>query len=366
MIKSPKQPNAMNLGGPQSLPPQIVTYPSYGFQADDSRWRVNVSGVVFTTRPLTFRQRMLVRMLGKTMRASEDELGHPLFQQRVLPFFAEPEKGLELQVTVGDRTLPLRRKTQRNGRFFDWPPFSNELIEAACELDQHGRRRLQYTITSRCGSVCPAEGVVHIVAARGVSVISDIDDTIKKSHVGDRKELLANTFLREFQPVDGMADVYRDWHEAGAEFHYVSSSPWQLFSPLRQHQFQSGFPSGTMHLRNFRLRGEVIKKMLILRRHGKATAIRQLLRNLPLRQFIMVGDSGEKDPEIYRKICHEFPHQIKGVFIREIEHRPMMEERVRKLHKSMNGTLFRVFTDPQTLKLSAAPIFESSQTLIRA
>ena len=62
---------------------------------------------------------------------------------------------------------------------------------------------------------CPA-------ASRGVKVTA----------VGNRRELLANTLLREFRAVPGMPEIYRGWETDGAAFHYVSASPWQLASCL--------------------------------------------------------------------------------------------------------------------------------------
>ena len=58
--------------------------------------------------------------------------------------------------------------------------------------------------------------------------------TVKVSNVLNKRELLANTFLREFTPIEGMAALFRRWGRAhGAVFHYVSASPWQLQPELQ-------------------------------------------------------------------------------------------------------------------------------------
>ncbi len=131
-----------------------------------------------------------------------------------------------------------------------------------------------------------------------------------------------------------MADVYRQWSQQGASFHYVSSSPWQLFESLHRMNVMNQFPAGTMHLRNFRLRDQLLKKVII-RRHGKTTAIRFLMKHLPERKFVLIGDSGEKDPEIYRKICRKFPGRVRALLIRDIPERPLEEERSRKLEEAI-------------------------------
>jgi phosphatidate phosphatase APP1 len=190
----------------------------------------------------------------------------------------------------------------------------------------------------------------------GTCVVSDIDDTIKDSDVGNRKQLLANTFLRDFRSIDGMAEVYRTWSESGASFHYVSSSPWQLYTSLHQMNVSHRFPAGTMHLRNFRLRDQLLKK-ISLRRQGKTTAIRFLMKHLPERKFILIGDSGEKDPEIYRKICRKYPGRVSALFIREIPERPLEEERLRKIAQTMPTGVVAKFSNAQELKSLAEKTF---------
>lgn len=69
---------------------------------------------------------------------------------------------------------------------------------------------------------------IYVLAAHGVSVISDIDDTIKISKVLSKRALLKHTFYSYFKPVEGMSELYRRWSEEKCQFHYVSASPWQL------------------------------------------------------------------------------------------------------------------------------------------
>jgi hypothetical protein len=70
---------------------------------------------------------------------------------------------------------------------------------------------------------------VYVLARHGISVISDIDDTIKISNVLSKRLLLKHTFYTYFKPVEGMSDLYQKWNEQKCQFHYVSASPWQLY-----------------------------------------------------------------------------------------------------------------------------------------
>ncbi len=70
---------------------------------------------------------------------------------------------------------------------------------------------------------------IYVPARHGLSVISDIDDTVKISNVVSKRSLLKHTFYSYFKPVEGISDVYQKWNEQKCQFHYVSASPWQLY-----------------------------------------------------------------------------------------------------------------------------------------
>ena len=155
-----------------------------------------------------------------------------------------------------------------------------------------------------------------------------------------------------------MAELYNDWFQRGADFHYVSSSPWQLHAPLLDLQTSGGFPRGTIHLRNFQLRNHVVQRALMIRRHGKSTSIKSLLQAFPQRKFILIGDSGEKDPEIYQKFARRFPEQIKGIFIRDLNSRPLASERIQKLSRAIGRERFGTFTTSSELVELAEPLID--------
>ncbi len=156
------------------------------------------------------------------------------------------------------------------------------------------------------------------VPATGLSVVSDLDDTVKESRVRDRSELLANTFLRPFRGVPGMAEVYRRWEGEGAVFHYVSASPWQLYEPLRRFLQDDGFPAGTMDLRRLAFDPSTLRELLAGSGSVKEPAIRALLEAFPDRTFVLVGDSGEQDPELYGALARAYPDRVARVFVRDV------------------------------------------------
>lgn len=345
----------IKISGSKETVSALMPYPGFGYPGYD-QWRLHVSGVVWQTPVvLTRRQRVMIRMLGGVMQATPDEINSEVFQSRITPFLAEADHRQSVIVTVNGKSHRLRKKTRRNGHFHDWLTIQQRDIEQAA-IDSGGRQLVPVFFSIEDQDIEPVTGSVYLHQSEGISVISDIDDTIKDTAVGDRRELLANTFLREFRSIEGMSDVYQDWASDGANFHYVSSSPWQLYSSLQQMNAGHGFPEGTMHLRNFRLRDQLLKRV-ILRRKGKVTAIRQLLQSMPGRDFVLVGDSGEKDPKIYRKICREFEGRIKAVFIRDVDHRPLDNDRFQKLNESLPDGQCARFSTADQLREYAECIF---------
>ncbi len=172
-------------------------------------------------------------------------------------------------------------------------------------------------------------GRVQLVPPVGVSIVSDVDDTVKHSNVPDRRDLFRNTFVRDFRPIPGMPQLYQQCAAAGAAFHYVSGSPWQLFEPLSEFWNEQQFPQGSFHLKRFRLR-ETARKIRTTspQKAHKRAAIEPLLAAYPGRRFVLIGDAGEQDPEIYTSLLHDYPQQVAHVFIRSVRGRAIDAQRI--------------------------------------
>jgi phosphatidate phosphatase APP1 len=154
--------------------------------------------------------------------------------------------------------------------------------------------------------------------ADGVSAVFDIDDTIKDSNVLDKKALLINTFLNEYKIVDSIKEIFDLTKRSGADaFHYVSASPVQLYPELSRFFEKAGVPKGTFHLRDT----TDISNFIALKQSTithKKSAIEKLFKAYPNRKFILVGDSGENDPEIYADIYKTHPGKVLLIIIRDI------------------------------------------------
>lgn len=89
------------------------------------------------------------------------------------------------------------------------------------------------------------------------------------------------------------------------------------------------FPPGSMHLRDD---GKLIARLVETPGQAKREAILDILADFPQRQFILVGDSGEIDLEIYTRIAMEYPDQILKIFIRDVT-----TPTIRELKQSMTS-----------------------------
>ena len=162
-------------------------------------------------------------------------------------------------------------------------------------------------------------------------------------------KLIENTFFREFRAVDGMADVYQKWNGQGAAFAFVSSSPWQLYLPLSDFLAKSGFPAASYYLKPFSFKDPSVANVLSEPDEHKLKAIRELLARHPSRRVVLVGDSGERDPEIYGQVARENPEQVARILIRRVATDETNDARFEKAFESVPAAIWSVFDNADEL-----------------
>ncbi|KAI9810671.1 MAG: hypothetical protein M1827_006130 [Pycnora praestabilis] len=167
-----------------------------------------------------------------------------------------------------------------------------------------------------------AEEEVGITEPAGVSLISDVDDTIKHSAIGNgAKEIFRNTFIRDLGDltIDGVKEWYQKLAQMGVKMHYVSNSPWQLYPVLVSFFAMAGLPSGSFHLKQYSGMLQGIFEPVAER---KKSTLERIMRDFPKRKFLLIGDSGEADLEVYTDVVEANPGRILGVFIRDVTTTP--------------------------------------------
>lgn len=168
-------------------------------------------------------------------------------------------------------------------------------------------------------------------------VISDLDDTV--IHTGAtsllrmlRLTLFENAHTRIAFP--GVAAFFRALHHGGGPsprnpFFYVSSSPWNLYGYLGDFLELNDVPAGPLMLRDWGFSS--LEALPFGHRSHKLDAIRRILDTYPELPFILVGDSGQKDPEIYREVVHDYRGRILAVYIRDVSADPLRSRRIQEL-----------------------------------
>lgn len=187
----------------------------------------------------------------------------------------------------------------------------------------------------------------QLLPDEGVSVVSDIDDTIKITNVLDKREMLANTFLREYQAVPGMAEAYRRFAGQGVAFHYVSASPLPLLGRLSSLAAREGFPRGSLALRPFRWVDGTAIELLEPSETYKTDTITAIVESFEQRAFVLVGDTGERDPEIYAAIARRFPTRVRSIWLRDptAGGTPGVQARLELAYEGLPRSLWHVIVD---------------------
>lgn len=162
-------------------------------------------------------------------------------------------------------------------------------------------------------------------------IISDIDDTILHTGLTSRFKwkVAKNTFLKRAEkrtPLEGAANLYRMLSDGKSgndrnPVFYVSHSPWNLYSYLEVFLQKNTFPKGPILLRDF---VNPFAKKYKPEKPQKQKEIINILKTYPKLPFILIGDSGEHDPDIYIEIAEAHPERILAIYLRSVNHKKKM------------------------------------------
>ena len=164
-----------------------------------------------------------------------------------------------------------------------------------------------------------AVDVLVPAATAELGVISDIDDTELQTHVTQKLKMIwvtASGSAYTRMPFEGTSDLYRALVNgasgvAGNPVFYVSKSPWNLYDFLVDFMDHHQLPRGPLLLRDIGLSEAPALD-------HKSTAVQQLLDTYPELPFVLIGDSGERDPDIYLATAAKYPGRIRAIYIRDL------------------------------------------------
>jgi phosphatidate phosphatase APP1 len=275
--------------------------------------------------------------------------------------FSQPAAGPSPpEGTVGRDAVDLGRRLLRRGIG------QAELVARFCGAEQRLRsdRDGYFRVNLRPVDAPPSDRLWHTIdfelltpvelAAQGqlfvppescrFVVISDIDDTIMHTGVASKAVMLWRLFMQGAESrvaFPGMAAFLRALHAgaAGAESNpmlYVSRAPWANYEVLDAFFQMHGIPVGPLlFLREW---GLTVQRPLPQRGKGhKLDLIRnmlQLYRDLP---FVLVGDSGQRDPEIYAQLVRENRGRVLAIYVRNVSRDPARVRAIEALALEVMG-----------------------------
>jgi phosphatidate phosphatase APP1 len=292
-------------------PLQIVTYRGFGTAARVVlRGRVLEASKLERSLPVDSEFRSFRRMLGR-------------FFSRELP---EATVRAQLGASAVDGS------TDDEG-YFDLPLASPDLAGAG-----DWKRAEVEVVAAQVRGLVPVRAAAEILipgAGAEFGIISDIDDTVLQTHVTRKLKMIwvtlsGSAFTR--LPFEGTSELFRALArgasgQADNPVFYVSKSPWNLYDFLIDFLEHQGLPRGPLLLRDIGLREAPPVD-------HKSAAVRELLEMYPALPFVLIGDSGERDPEIYLEAAARHAGRIVAIYIRDLgrdKRSPDAERRARML-----------------------------------
>ena len=169
------------------------------------------------------------------------------------------------------------------------------------------------------------QSVMCVPRTAKFGLISDIDDTIVHSNVSNWRAALGNVLLsnaRTRKPLEGVGELYTAFQQgvdgSGPNpVFYVSAGAWNMYSLLVDFMEVNKIPAGPIQLRDIDL-----DRASLLNHAGprsKLTKIQDIIHRFPSLQWVLVGDSGQIDAELYAQTVLKYPGRVLAVYIRDID-----------------------------------------------
>ncbi|WAB83736.1 DUF2183 domain-containing protein [Microcella daejeonensis] len=175
-------------------------------------------------------------------------------------------------------------------------------------------------------SICPEGGeaveaqVTIIDPDARIGLLSDIDDTVMVTALPRPFIAAWNTFvLNEHarQPVPGMSVLYERLvrEHPNGPIVYLSTGAWNVAPTLDRFLDRHLYPGGTLLLTDW---GPTRERLFRSGQDHKKASLERLAREFPDMRWVLVGDDGQHDPELYRAFAEAHPQNVAAVAIRQL------------------------------------------------
>ena len=324
----------------------VVFFTTHSWYDDHSKtWNIPIHGWVYELESRPIVRAMFGELLERKYGLKSSLETENNFSYRTRLLTADNERGKRIVIKLLGRRYVLP-KSQANGHF------KSIIAVPAAKLQTRYKTSdaLSFELVLRPNDPRQIVGKSLLIGGGGVSIIRDIDDTFKLRYVTEHKKLFESSFFNDFVPIDGMPELYRDWQAQGAKFHYVSSSPWQLYEPLKEFMRAHDFPTASFSLKMIRLKDQTFLNLFKSATKTKPQAIEAILNRYPNRRFVLLGDSGEKDAQVYAQIANNHPEKIVKIYIRNINHDPDLDQFYHTVFDGLPAELWQTFVNPNEIE----------------
>jgi len=299
----------------------VHIFKHYASLEDNGSLKISLGGWLYESNANFFTRLSLVTLLETQMGSVDNKPDD--FEMRIDPFLADGQSSEQLYLQIGSSYYEAG-VSDSTGDFSATIMLSEEEVSLLDE-EAYARGEIAYRVVLGADDSREISGNILLHEPRQTMLISDLDDTLKRSEVYiSERQLLRNTFINVPEPVDAMKTLYQqlELEEGSFSVHYVSGSPKALGDFLEKFLEDEGFNEGSLYLRDFSLSplsGELYEFISSDGTYDhKLRTISQLMEQFPNSQFILLGDSGEKDPEVYGKLLELYGEQIKQVYIHNV------------------------------------------------
>jgi len=170
------------------------------------------------------------------------------------------------------------------------------------------------------GSLVDSAAVRIIGEDSTFGIISDIDDTVMVTSL-PRPFLAAwNTFVlseHARSPVAGMSVLYDriTYMRPNTPILYLSTGAWNSATTLKRFLSRNLYPIGPLLLTDW---GPTTTRVFRSGKEHKRNTLERLARDFPWMKWLLIGDDGQNDEEIYGEFVENHPNNVAAVAIRQL------------------------------------------------
>ncbi|KAB5592351.1 hypothetical protein CTheo_4175 [Ceratobasidium theobromae] len=295
------------------LPVQVMNIPGYGNRTQNS-WFVRIHGNVYKNPPATPEQldaaaHVFVPDLNESNFTDENRAMARNFTEQIL---ALPVQNYSLQFTSRYNGQPgpnitFPYPTDDRGEFDQFVPFT-----APGSIPNGNEMNTVHGVELFTPGIPSGNGSVYLVPSQGITLIADIDDTLRVTKIYQPEEGLANSFARPYVPWMNMPAVLANWQQKvqGLHFHYLTTTPIKV-TPTYESFIYANYPLGSFDIRPLNL--TTPNQIFQIRKVN----LYRIFETFPQRKFVLLADTSNNDiMREYPAMSSAFPGQVQCILIR--------------------------------------------------